>query len=65
MATSIGTKPYLSQEEEKELVDFLVRCSWMGYCQTRTETLKIVGATKEEGKKMDDHLCMSKTVLRV
>jgi len=28
--TNMGTKPYLSNEEEKELVEFLVECSKIG-----------------------------------
>ena len=42
--TKSGPKPYLTQQEEKELVDFLVRCSKMGYGKTRGEVLKIVEA---------------------
>ena len=40
-----GPKPYLTFEEEKELVDFLIKCSKMGYGKTRGEVLKIVEAT--------------------
>lgn len=50
--TSVGPKPYLDREEEKELVDFLLKCSKMGYGKTRGEVLKIVEATMmKKGKK--------------
>ena len=42
--TKSGPKPYLTQQEEKELVDFLVRCSEMGYGKMRGEVHKIVEA---------------------
>ena len=52
--TKIGPKPYLTNEEEKELVNFLVGCSKMGYGKTRSEVLKIVEATmKKKGMKTD------------
>ena len=31
LGTNIGCKPYLSVDEEKELVNFLVTCSKLGY----------------------------------
>ncbi len=43
--TSVGPKTYLTHEEEQELVDFLLKCSKMGYGKTRGEVLKIVKAT--------------------
>jgi hypothetical protein len=50
--TSTGPKPYLSLEEEKELVDFLLKCSRMGYGKTRGQVMKIVEATmKKKGMK--------------
>ena len=33
--TNIGPKPYLTQEEEKQLVEFLVNCCKMGYGKSR------------------------------
>ena len=48
--TKIGPKPYLTNEEEKELVDFLVGCSKMGYGKTRSEVLKIVEATMKNSQ---------------
>ncbi len=56
--TSMGPKPYLTDTEEKELYDFLINCSKMGYGKTRGEVLKLVGATlKKKGKKHDG--CLS------
>ena len=46
--TKSGPRPYLTHEEEKELVDFLVTCSKMGYGKTRGEVLKIVEAAMEK-----------------
>jgi len=40
--TNIGPKPYLYYEDEKELVEFLVTCSKMGYGKTRQEVLKLI-----------------------
>ena len=42
--TNIGCKPYLYVGEEKELVDFLVTSSKLGFRKTRIEVLKIVEA---------------------
>ncbi len=48
--TNIGPKKYLSQEEEQELVNFLIKCSKIGYGKTRGEVLKIVeAAVKKKG----------------
>ena len=41
--TNMGTKPYLSKEEETELVDFLITCCNAGYGKTRKDVLAIVG----------------------
>ena len=41
--TNMGTKPYLSADEEKELVDFLMKCSEAGYGKTRGDMLQCVG----------------------
>ena len=46
--TNTGRKPYLSLEEEKELVEFLLKCSKMGYGKTRGEVMKIVEATMQQ-----------------
>ena len=43
-----GPKPYLTYEEEKEMVDFLITCSKMGYGKTRNEVLKIVEAAMQK-----------------
>ena len=40
--TIMGTKPYLSADEERELVDFLVKCSEAGYGKTRGDVLQCV-----------------------
>lgn len=42
--SKVGPKPYLSHEEEKELVEFLCTCAKMGYGKTRKEVLSIVRA---------------------
>ena len=50
--TNIGPKPYLTQEEKKQLVEFLVNCCKMGFGKTRGEVLKIVEAImKKKGWK--------------
>jgi len=40
--TNMGPKLYLSNKEEKELVEFLVECSKIGYGKTRREVMKLV-----------------------
>ena len=37
-----GPTPYLSSEEEDELVNFLIKCSQIGYPKTRLQVLGIV-----------------------
>ena len=55
--TNIGPKPYLTQEEEKQLVEFLVNCCKMGYGKTRGEVLKIVEAImKKKGRKHEGRI---------
>ena len=55
--TNIGPKPYLTKEEEKELVDFLITCSKMGYGKTRSEVLKIVeAAVQKKGIKSEGNI---------
>ncbi len=52
----MGPKSYFTREEEKELVDFLVNCSKMGYGKTRAEVLRIVEAVmKKKGRLLGDH----------
>ena len=49
--TNMGPTPYLTYEEEKELVRFILNCSRMGYGKTRGELLRIVGETmKKKGR---------------
>ena len=50
--TNLGPKPYLTAEEEQELVNFLIKCSKMGYGKTRAEVLKIVKAALERKGKV-------------
>ena len=52
--SNMGPKTYLTHEEEKELVDFLVNCAKMGYAKTRQDVLKIVhSAVLKKGKQLD------------
>ena len=52
--TRSGPKPYLTSQEEKELVELLVSCSRMGYGKTRGEVLKIVQAlVNKKGVRVD------------
>ena len=39
---NMGPKPYLTYEEENELVEFLMNCSKMGYGKTRQDVMKLV-----------------------
>ena len=50
-----GTKPrpvaYLDAKEEEELINFLFKCSRMGYGKTKCEVLQIVeDAAKRKGR---------------
>jgi len=54
--TSTGPKPYLSIEEEKELVEFLLKCSKMGYGKTRSQVMKLVEATMKKNGRKDCHI---------
>ena len=55
--TNMGPKPYLTHEEEKELVDFLIYCSKMGYGKTRKEVLEIVEtAVRRKGMTVEHHI---------
>ena len=40
--SNMGPKPYLTYEEEQELVEFLMNCSKMGYGKTRQDVMKLV-----------------------
>ena len=42
MGSTSGPKPYLSTEEEDELVKFLLRCGSIGYPKSRQEVLTLV-----------------------
>ena len=46
--SSCVARPYLSKEEEKELVNFITTCSKMGYGKTRKEVLALVEAAIEK-----------------
>ena len=37
--TKMGAKPYLTNQEEQELVDFLINCSKMGFRKTRKDMM--------------------------
>ena len=39
---NMGPKPYLTHEEEAELVKFLINCLKMGYGKTRQDVMKLV-----------------------
>ncbi len=53
----MGHPAYLSYEEEKELVTFIVNCAKMGYGKTRGEVLQIVGQVmKNKGKVLSGKL---------
>jgi len=38
----LGKKPYLTEEEEKELVSYVTNCAKMGYGKTRQDLMKVV-----------------------
>ena len=42
-----GRSPYLTQEEEQELVDYLITCSDIGYPKKRDEVIGIVRKNKK------------------
>ena len=42
--TKMGAKPYLTHEEEQDLVESLINCAKMGYGKTRKGVLNIVHA---------------------
>ena len=43
-----GPAPYLTEEEERELVDFLVQVARLGYGKTKQEVIDIVRKTLEK-----------------
>ena len=43
--TKMGANPYLTNQEEQELAEFLINCARMGYRKTRKDVLNIVHAT--------------------
>ena len=55
--SKMGPKIYLTNKEEKELVDFLLNCAKMGYAKTRQDVLKIVHkAVLKKGEKQIDKI---------
>ena len=53
----MGPKAYLTNKEEKELVEFLLNCAKMGYAKTRQDVLKMVhNAVLEKGEKKVDKI---------
>ena len=53
----MGLKPYLTLEEEKELVDFLLNYEKMGYGKTKQDVLQIVHSTVlKKGTKTEDKI---------
>lgn len=57
--THSGAQPYLSKAEEEELVDFLIKCSKLGYGKTRKEVLVLVESIlKKKGKALESLFLM-------
>jgi len=57
--TNMRPKPYLSNEEEKELMEFLVECSKIGFGKTRREVMKLVEEIVErKGMKLPTGSCL-------
>ena len=55
----MGPKPYLTYEEESELVGFIIKCSNMGYGKTKQDIMKLVDSClvkKEDLKQKSDKL---------
>lgn len=50
-----GPDPYLTAEEEEELVEFLMKCSKIGYGKTKKETFSIVQKTLIKKKQSLEH----------
>ena len=56
---STGPKRYLTSEEESKLVEFIIKCSKMGYGKTRQDMMKLVDsclAKKEDLKRKSTKL---------
>ena len=56
---NMGPKRYLTYEEESELVEFIIKCSKMGYGKTRQDVMKLVEsclAKKEDLKRKSNKL---------
>ena len=45
-------KPYLTEEEEKELVSYVINCAKMGYNKTRKQVVEGYIYMKSKGHKM-------------
>ena len=56
----MGPRTYLTNEKEKELVDFLLKCAKMGYAKTRQDVLKIVHSAVQKKEEMNDALLKKK-----
>ena len=59
---NMGPKWYLTYEEESELVEFIIKCSKMGYGKTRQDMMKLVEsclAKKEDLKRKSNKLSNS------
>lgn len=56
---NMGPRRYLTYEEESELVEFIIKCSKMGYGKTRQDVMKLVEsclAKKEDLKRKSNKL---------
>ena len=56
---NMGPKRYLTYEEESELVEFIIKCSKMGYGKTRQDVMKLVESClvkKEDLKRKSNKL---------
>ena len=53
----MGKKPYLTEEDENELVSYVTNCAKMGYGKTRQDVMKFVeGHMKGKGHRMSTRL---------
>ena len=56
----LAVVPYLSKEEEKELINFITTCSKMGYGKTRKEVLALVeAAIEKKGRELKNPILMA------
>ena len=56
---NMGPKRYLTYEEESELVEFIIKCSMMGYGKARQDMMKLVDnylAKKDDLKRRSNKL---------